>query len=629
MAFEWSDNRYIGFDLETSGTEKEFALQPWRYAQGKAWITSLAVVQYDPGLIGYRVFGDLFPNRTQLIEFLETAIENKQTIVGWNTVFDISWLLAYGLEDWVFACKWLDGLLLWKHAAVEPEYDMDRAHKKSYGLKTCVEEFLPEWAGYEDAIDFHATDPESLAKLHTYNKRDTIFTLKLAKHWWYQLSEQQRQVAIIESQCLPYVAQANLNGFPVDTLVASELSAHLKREAERIQLFLAPVGMTREIIASPAKLASLMYDTWGLTPLKETKSGNRSTDKETLHELAISTGDPRIRELRKYREALNQRTKFAEAPLESARYCGDNRTHPSAFVFSTYTGRLTYASKQGKNKDERPIGFAIHQEKREGEFRDVLVPPPGHTLVEFDAAGQEFKWMAVASRDQVMLSLCLPGQDPHTYMGAQIGVCDYRQLMALVSAGDKPAKKLRQAGKPANFSLQYKTSAPRFCAIARVDYGLDLSMSEAERIWGIYRNTYTEVPVYWDKQKSKTKRLGYVETMAGRRVKVVGDWSKDGWRMAATGINFPVQGTGADQKYLAIAVLKTIAAKYAAKFALDMHDGLLWFVPKDNTKQFIVEGKHLLDNLPYKRAWGLDLPIQMSWDAKFGASWGGLKSWVP
>ena len=35
--------------------------------------------------------------------------------------------------------------------------------------------------------------------------------------------------------------------------------------------------------------------------------------------------------------------------------------------------------------------------------------------------------------------------------------------------------------------------------------------------------------------------------------------------------------------------------------------------------------KPMLDNLPYKEAWGFTPPIPMPWDCKVGKAWGRLK----
>ncbi len=624
----WDDSKFIAFDLETNGTLREYALQPWRLPQGKAWITSLATVRKRPDTL--EVGGGLNPTRDDLVKFLETAIEEKLTVVGWNLVFDIAWLLAHGLDDLVLRVKWLDGMLLWRHHYIEPEYDTTRQNKKSYGLKTCVAELLPQHAGYNDDVTFDPQTPEEWKTLHDYNVRDTMFTLRCARHWYNRLTPAQLRAALIEASCLPLVAGANLRGMQVDTLVARELAARLDATAAAKLKSLAPHGVTEKVVRSPMQLAKLLYDDWGLPVLKENtgkKTGktSRSTDKESLHELAFK--DPRAQELRDYREALGNKTKFADAPLVSAAYNDDGFTRPQAIVFGTYSGRLTYASTQGKNKDTKQTGFALHQEKREKYYRAILTAPEGYTLMEFDASGQEFRWMAVASNDPTMLQLCQPGEDPHSFMGSRIAQTDYVELVSKLQDGDVQAKEDRQLGKVGNFSLQYRTSARKLCSVARVQYNIPMTLPEAQRIHRTYQQTYRRVPTYWDAQIADTKQKGYVETFAGRRVQVVGDWSgKMEWSMGSTAINYRIQGTGADQKYLALAVLRPYLTKIGATFAWDLHDGIYFWVPDAQVQRAAHDMRGLLNNLPYQRAWGFTPPIAMPWDCKAGKSWGNLRN---
>jgi hypothetical protein len=239
--------------------------------------------------------------------------------------------------------------------------------------------------------------------------------------------------------------------------------------------------------------------------------------------------DDRCRDLRTYRESLNNRTKFAAAPLEAADYNGDGRARPSAIVFGTYSGRLTYSSKQGKNKDERQTGFALHQEKRGADYRGIVVAPPGYTLMEFDAAGQEFRWMAIKSGDETMLQLCEPGEDPHSYMGAGIVGREYRELQKAAKTDDKKAFDDRFLGKFANLSVHFRVGPKKLRSTARTKHNLPLELPDAQRIIAVYKQRYTKVPVYWDRMIAETRQRGYAETMAGRRVQVTGDWSgKDG-----------------------------------------------------------------------------------------------------
>ena len=612
---------WTAFDFETSGTLPEYALQPWRVAQGTAWVTSLAIVD---GL--GNVSGGLKPTKVMMAEFLRAAIDNDSRIVGWNTPFDISWLLAYGLHDLVFKAKWLDGMLLWRHLRGEPEYNLTGAKKKSYSLKSFVSDMWPHRAGYQMEVDFHDEGDEARERLHNYNIKDTRYTLDAARILWDQLSAEQRRAALIEAECLPMTAAANLQGLRIDLLSAAELAQKLADDAEVPRGALAMFGVTDEVVRSPTKLAAVLYDEWKLPMLKTTATGSRSTDKEVLHELALF--DERAKMLRDYREAMNNKTKFADALIESAAYNEDGCAHPTANVFGTYSGRLTYSSKQGKGKDERPIGFALHQEKNDPIFRALVVPPDGYDLLEFDASGQEFRWMAIASCDQTMLTLCMPGEDPHSYMGSRISGVDYYDLMRLVHEDDKQAKDRRKLGKVGNLSCQYRTSAKKLLVVSRVQYGIPMELLQATQIHAAYRQTYPGVPRYWANSIERVKQCGYAETFAGRRVRVTGDWKgPTGWSMESTAINYPIQGTGAEQKYLALACIKAYLTSVGAYFAWDLHDGIYLYVPTAKTRQIAAELKRRLDNLPYARAWGFTPPIPLPWDVKIGPSWGQLKEW--
>lgn len=628
---------WIAFDLETSGTQDEYALQPWRVRQKKGWITSYATCEeVDETLV---FDGQLAPSFDDLEQFLVTAVTKRQTIVGWNVTFDAAWLCAYGLEDLVLQAKWLDGMRLWRHYFIEPEWDLNHASKKRYGLKVCKDEVLPWMDAYDEGIEFHSGDPEAQAKLLQYNKDDTHATLLCAQHWWEKLTPAQQRAALIEADAIPHIAKANLDGMLIDMTQVKRNYISMSTVAAHMLEQLAPHGVTAEIVKSPKQLAKLLYQEWNLPVLKNTASGADSTDKECLHELAFT--DPRVALIRNWREALNLRSKFCVSISESVTYNGDMKSHPEAILFGTYSGRLTYSSKHrigsGKSSSsarsfatrEAQTGFALHQMKRGPEFRSAVVPPPGYTLMEFDAAGQEFKWMAIASGDETMMKLCAPGEDAHTYMAARIADVDYHTMILEIKAGDSTAKMRRQMGKVGNLSLQYRTSARKLRSVARLPpYEIPLELAEAQHIHRTYRRIYPGVPRYWDVQIAQTKRLGYVETFAGRRVQVMGDWDGDReWSMGSTAINYRIQGTGADQKYLALAALSGYINPRGIRFAFDMHDGLYFYVPVAKVERAAVEMKWLLDNLPYERVWGLKPPIALTWDCKSGPSWGGLKEW--
>lgn len=618
-------NNYIAFDVETRGDPQEYALQPFRVVHRQAVVRSYSIAYYDEaGKLKTNAWLD--PDRVRLHEFLEYCAKYNKTIVGWNVAFDAAWLIANGLEAEVMSVKWLDAMLLWRHLAIEPEYDMARSKKKSFSLKMAVAEEFPEHAGYEDGIDFEADDEAGIAALLKYNQLDSAFTLKLAERYAKRLTPEQWRNAKIEAACIPMVAKTTVLGLRIDLDAAKELDIKLEQIAGLTlgKLQEAEPAITPAVLSSPKQLSHLLYSEWELPVFKQTKTGDDSTDKEALHELSFI--DPRAKLVRAFREATGNRTKFVTNTQESVEYNGDGCTRPQARIFGTYTGRMTFSSKQGKGKSERPTGVALHQWKRDPMFRNLILPPEGYDLLEFDFSGQEFRWMAVASGDEQMLTLCMPGEDAHGFMGSQIAGWDYRHLQEELKAGSKEAKNHRQLGKVGNLSLQYRTSAAKLRVVSRVQYGLPMELPEAAKIHRTYQRVYPKVPEFWAKQIAMCKRQGFAETYAGRRVQLEGWGNKKlEWSLGSTAINYRIQGTGADQKYLALMFLKDYLPKVGGHFYFELHDGVFIIVPKHESARAAHEVRKLLSNLPYEKAWGIQLPIQFPVDAKVGPSWGALK----
>lgn len=634
----WDHKKFKVFDLETTGVLPEYALQPWRVKQGKAWVTSWVTADCFNGQMQFdgRHWDGVspMPFADQIRPTLQHCIDHDITIAGWNIAFDVAWLIAYGLDDLVSQIRFLDGMLLWRHLDIEPEYETVRDKKRSYSLKPAVAQYYPEHANYEDGVDYHSTDPAEIAKLFQYNIKDDAFTYGLARRFYEELEKEPRRLAaaLIESEAIYAVASATVRGMCIDGESISSLVQYLDQTAADSLAALAPHGVTEKIVRSPTQLATLLFDQWGLPVLKENtgkKTGkvSRATDKEVLHELSLM--DPRAKTLRTYRESLNNKTKFAEAPYQSVLYNEDGCSHPTARIFGTYSGRMTYDSKQGKGVNERQTGFAIHQEKRGKDFRNIVAAPPGYTICEFDAAGQEFRWMAIASGDTTMLNLCMPGEDPHSYMGAQIVGRDYKNMVAAVHEGQKEAKDGRQLGKVANLSLQYRTSPTKLRVVARVQYNLPMELPEAKQIHRTYLQTYPGVPAYWRDQISLCSQLGYAETFAGRRVQLRESFYGDrAWSLASTAINYRIQGTGADQKYLALCVLKPYMVKHGILFGWELHDGIYLYIPDALVERCVPEIRKILGSLPYQQAWGFTPPVPLPWDAKTGKRWGDLKEWA-
>jgi DNA polymerase I-like protein with 3'-5' exonuclease and polymerase domains len=625
------------FDVETAGADaaRLFALQPFRMRTGDAWLTSCAIA-YDLG-DGIACEHIREPNAEQLADWLASMA--GRYAVCWNAPFDIAWLLVLDelhphlcIRDKVFAVDWLDGMLLYRHAINAPRYKEEG--RMSLGLKEAVAEFFPGEEGYEEGIAFMPTTPEEWDRLLAYNERDCAFTLRITRLLLQTIPVRMKRNAIIEARCLPLVADTMVGGLKVNAARAAALGERLTLRRDAALVMLAMQHGMREwekIIASPKQLRELLFDTWGLTIIGLTDTGQPSTDKETLTILGLT--DERAKLIYEVRENQTRNTKFAKGALDSLAYNGDGYVRPGFRVFGTYTGRGTYSSKQGKGKAEVPTGIAIHQWVNDPEYRALIEVDEDSDLIEADFAGQEYRWMAVESDDPIMLAMCAPGEDAHSFMASQISPALSYEWIRANRDEDPAAKQIRKLGKVGNLSCQYRTGPNTLVKVAAIQHGVRLSAMEATLVVGTYKRTYRRVPVYWARQISFARKFGYVETLAGRRVQLgeVSTWRSNGedwtWAHESTSINFPIQGIGADQKYLALLVARNYLPTVGGRFVKELHDGMFFRVPKGLGEKASREIKKLLSNLPYRRAWGLDydLPVKFPVDVKHGPHWGALK----
>ena len=604
---------YAGFDLETPQDIPEYGLQPWRAATGQATIKSVAIWISESEHVKRAM-----PSKEWFRKFLAHSAANKIALVTWNGLFDIAWLLAIGLEDEVKACLWLDGMLLLKRIDGWRSPDLGG---KGYGLKATVAERWPEHADYglcDDVAIVPQTESEWL-RLLDYNLLDAKFTVLLALEYLARMTQDEIMAARIEAAGLIPIAKSYIQGIRINQAALSALSKDVDTRRDKAQ---DNLGCSADVVASPKKLSNLLFNEWGLEGVKKTPKGDPATDKETLLKLELAyPEDERLGKLMALRKVNTQQSKFVTAVYQTMLYHEEAITRPAPVIAGTYTGRMTYSSKQGKGKKECQTGIALHQWERGKAARDILRAPDGFMLAEFDASGQEMRLMADVSQDDTMLRIFNDGIDGHALMGASIEGVEWEWVHA-EQDNDPRAKAIRNLGKFANLSNQYRIGVATLRVRALTQYGLNLSEYKTRQIKDRYMKTYRGVPHYWKAAIRSAEVLGYCETMGHRRINL-NNLSK--YEQQQTAINFKIQGTGGDMKELAIAELRT-EFNDDVIYAWDLHDALFIYIRDDGRAHETAKRIQLkLDNLPYEQAWGWKPSVALPWDAKIGKTWGTLK----
>lgn len=615
-------------DVETSPTDGNFngcpyALEPWRYKQGKAYITDISIFHIDNTHVHLKN-----PSNHQIIDELK-KIENKPVFMH-NAVFDTAWLYAYvGIEP-LIKLDIKDTMLLakWIHNSQTTQYG-----EWSYSLIDLCKLYLPNHPLINVFINIKENACAQFAGQDEqyWSKRvelDSLMTVALAVELMKVLPGEQVRGFNISQKQIPYVARSWVNGIPFNKKEVDLVSP--KIEGGKVKLASA-LGVTPAVLQSSSQLSSLLFNDWGLKPLHTGKSGKGSTAEGDLKMLALQTQGTQVGAamnlIMKFRKLQTLQTKYVNGFSRLLPYVGEEVCYGAPKIFGTYTGRYTYSSKT-QRKDIFQCSIAMHQLPRLGPAKSWLTAPEGYDIAEWDATGQEIAFMAIASGDVNMINVLNQGMNVHSWMATNFTGDSYDEFIAKLHSDDedisKAATEIRQSAKLLNLSCQYRISPPALAQKFFDDYDQIITRQQAARYLNIYKSAYPGVVAYWKSTCKEARAKGYAETIGSKRYYLT-EWNEHGWQTESSAINTPVQGSGGDQKDL---VIWQISENFPELlFALDMHDGLYFFIPKTNQDELKKDVLSFVNKIDYESFWQKDVPVPLRFDGAIGPNFKDKKEY--
>lgn len=599
-------------DLETAPNEGDlsngYALEPWRVRQGKAHISSISVYGSDDS----QSHTDN-PNREYLITQLE-ALAGKE-VWAHNALFDVAWLIASiepdktkPVPECIMNIRWRDTMTLAKWVTNGKQAD---DMQLSYSLANLIQQFLKHMPGAQEFVNMkHGAplDPSS----EYWSKRavlDTVWTLKLAQFLWEYLKPEQVNGYVVECACIPPIADSWLTGLRIDEAQLDKTEAEMLAENK---VLTAKTGVSETVIASPAQLGNLLFNVWKFEPLSYTPTGKPQCNADTIKILAYKHGgDERLQDIMKIKENLTLLSKYVKTTRIALARTGDGYIYPIPRIFGTSTGRLTYSNETMKNVK---VSIAIHQLPRKAKaIRKMFLPPVGMLFSEHDAAGQESRIMGIWANEKAMIDAFANDKDLHAMMGAQICGLPYEAIIEGKKNGVTKLIEYRQMGKLTNLSCNFRIGGASLSKKAFVDYDIVMSVDTGNQLVRAFKRMYPGIPMYWDAIIAFAKQNGYTYTLAQRRYKVPKDFD---WRVEGTIISAPIQGTGAEMTYAAIAHTRD------HKLAFTLHDALFHIITNPSEADTI---ENKLNSIDYDALWGVKLPIKLLFEKNVGTNLGEVK----
>lgn len=628
-------------DIETRSKKFEMrehaGLEPWRVRQGNAEILSVDVYYPDGKCI------QLVNNTDQFIDQLRDLLKSLEhkVVFAHNAIFDVAWLIATmqpqrcgQVPSYIKNIKWRDSMLLYKWLI---NGQIAESTHFSYALANLVKKFLadhpdtPEFVKMKEEAGIAGEDVEYWLERGSL---DVKMTYELIAKVYNKVPVSMRAGMMTEFECIWPVANSWINGFKIDI---AQLEANDRKYSNMKFDIAKELRTDAGLFSSPKRLAQFLFTELGLTPHGHTPSGNPGTSKGDLMwiEYALKQGgDPKaalVRKILEAKEAATLYSKYVKTMKEALEHTGDGYIYSSPRLFGTYTGRMTYSNSvthkdpDQETKKKFKTSIAMHQIPRKAkDIRSSMLPPDGKDIIEFDAAGQESRLMALQSKDQTLLDIFTKGLNFHSMTGASIIGMDYDEFEEIRSLekDDGPMTEARQRGKLTNLACNFRISGKALAKQAFEKYDVMLDISTGNHLVKTFANSYTGIPEYWKKAIYDARTKGYAETFGGRRFKI-NNWQQERWGSESSAIMVPIQGSGAAMKEVAISALAEQFPEF--HFALDLHDASFGYVDSDISTRIFKEMEEFLNNIDYTRYWGYKPEIPLPYDGKMGKTFADVK----
>lgn len=328
-----------------------------------------------------------------------------------------------------------------------------------------------------------------------------------------------------------------------------------------------------------------------------------STDLDSLTFLASQ--DKRIEKLVNIKK-LNQVTKTwlvvseddsAEGLLKFV--CWDGRIHPH-YVSLKETRRCSSSNPNIQNLPnvEEETYKRILGDRYIAPIRSIFVAPPGYKMIEVDYSGAELLMIAVAARDENLISdyyrSALPDGHPDKIdIHSAIAVKAFGLNCPPTKDGLKQIGKLhlRLAAKRIIFGLNYGRGA-KSCHLQLVTEGMDVTLQDVNTLIDTIYEKYDKIFGFQEAVKKRVHNEKWLANCFGSYRRFFEARSSEiVAKMEREAINFVCQSGVADAVAIAMHNFMVYPGKEEIGYRLIMHnhDALVFYVPEKHVEQFTNE----------------------------------------
>jgi DNA polymerase I len=398
----------------------------------------------------------------------------------------------------------------------------------------------------------------------------------------------------MERPLIPVLAKMEMTGIKVDRDHLSRMSNNFAQQMAGLEAEIHELAGGNFNVGSPKQLGEVLFDQMGLTGGKKGKTGAYSTGVDVLEDLAAE-GHELPAKVLDWRGMSKLKSTYTDA-LQTHINPDTGRVHTSYIISGASTGRLASTDPNLQNIPVRtPAGRQI---------REAFIADQGNVLLSLDYSQIELRILAHIAGIDSLKQAFLDGKDIHAMTASE--------MFGVPIEGMDPA--VRRQAKAINFGVIYGISG---FGLAR---NLRIPRKQAQAFIDTYFERFPEIRTYMDDTVAFAKEHGYVQTLFGRKIHTteIGAKGPQAGFAKRAAINAPIQGTAADVIRRAMIRMPEATAHLPAKMLLQVHDELIFEVPKDAVDDTIAVARKVMEGaaMPVIK---LDVPLIV--DAGQGANW--------
>lgn len=519
----------------------------------------------------------------------------QRPFISHNALFEMKHLLHKGAFPKRLGCTLLaDRVLIGNRRDLREDLGLSN----SAGLKHLTKDFL----GIDISKEQQTSDwsQEKLtAEQIEYAALDAVLTIKLFEIQKKQIVEMKlnRSYQILRDAQFA-VAKMELCGIGFDVEKHRHLIESWHRESEALkETIIEAIGHELNL-NSGKQVGEWLSEALKQTDLDEwakTAGGQLSTSTHTfklnerMHDIF-----PKIVEFRHIAKRISSFGEGMYAFIDEPA-C---RLYGSFSLGATTTGRMASFKPNMQNMPR-------------DNFRNLFCAREGHVLIGLDYSQQELRVAALVANDRELLRVYERGEDAHITTAA----------MVLKLPKENILKEHRQLAKALNFGLLYGQGAPGLAAYAKRNYGVDMTIEQAEQHRNAFFKIYKGLRA-WQKQTGNLTQITQkAYTPCGR----IRDFSKEkrGYSYTAA-LNLPIQGGAAETTLNALIRLAPLLNE-ECRLVNVVHDEVILEVVEAKANEFANKAKEameqaFLDVFPKAAPYMKGLV-----DAKIGKNWAETK----